>query len=124
MLASQIDAETLAPYLKDLTSVIFQNCPSGVGGKGAVQLSNKDLDAVLEQGAEWALTKGYARRDDLDRTESYGRIAGARADAVAARARERGRPQMGSLGAGNHFLEIDVVDEIADPKSPRRLASH
>ena len=65
-------------------------------------------------GSEWALAKGYARRDDLDRTESYGRIAGAQAEAVAERAKERGRPQMGSLGAGNHFLEIDVVDEIYD----------
>jgi tRNA-splicing ligase RtcB len=116
MLASEIDYESIAPYLKDLTSAIFQNCPSGVGGKGAVQLSNQDLDAVLEQGSEWALAKGYARRDDLDRTENYGRIAGAHAGAVDARAKERGRPQLGSLGAGNHFLEIDVVDEIYDPE--------
>ncbi len=117
MLASQIDYEDIAPYLKDLTTTIFNNCPSGVGGKGAVQLSDKDLDAVLEQGSEWALAKGYAKRDDLDRTESYGRIAGAQAGAVDARAKERGRPQMGSLGAGNHFLEIDVVDEIYDPEA-------
>ena len=114
MLASQIDYETLAPYLKDLTATIDRNCPSGVGGKGAVQLSDKDLEAVLEGGADWALAKGYAQRDDLERTESRGRIAGAKAGTVSPRARERGRPQMGSLGAGNHFLEIDVVDEIYD----------
>ncbi|HQE93506.1 MAG TPA: RtcB family protein [Anaerolineae bacterium] len=112
MLASSLDYASIAPYLKDLTATIFRNCPSGVGGKGAVQLSAQDLNAVLEQGAEWALAKGYASRDDLERTESYGQIAGARADAVDARAKERGLPQMGSLGAGNHFLEIDVVDEI------------
>ncbi len=117
MLASQIDYAALEPYLKDLIASIDRNCPSGVGGKGAVQLSDKELDDVLERGAEWALSKGYAQRDDLERTESQGRIAGAQAGAVGARAKERGRPQMGSLGAGNHFLEIDVVDEIYDAEA-------
>jgi tRNA-splicing ligase RtcB len=114
MMASQIDYAALEPYLKDLIAAIDRNCPSGVGGKGAVQLSDKELDDVLERGAEWALSKGYAQRDDLERTESRGCIAGAQAGAVPQRAKERGRPQMGSLGAGNHFLEIDVVDEIYD----------
>ena len=114
MLASQIDYAALEPYLKDLIASIDRNCPSGVGGKGAVQLSDKELDDVLERGAEWALSAGYAQRDDLERTESRGRIAGAQAGMVPQRAKERGRPQMGSLGAGNHFLEIDVVDEIYD----------
>jgi len=114
MLASQIDYPALEPYLKDLITAIDRNCPSGVGGKGAVQLSDKELDDVLERGAQWALSKGYAQRDDLERTESRGCIAGAQAGTVPSRAKERGRPQMGSLGAGNHFLEIDVVDEIYD----------
>lgn len=114
MLASQIDYAALEPYLKDLIATIDRNCPSGVGGKGAVQLSDKELDDVLERGAEWALSKGHAQRDDLERTESRGRIAGAQPGTVPQRAKERGRPQMGSLGAGNHFLEIDVVDEIYD----------
>ena len=114
MLASQIDYAALEPYLKDLIATIDRNCPSGVGGKGAVQLSDKELDDVLERGAEWALSKGYAQRDDLERTESRGRIPAAQAGLVPQRAKERGRPQMGSLGAGNHFLEIDVVDEIYD----------
>ncbi len=117
MLASQIDYAELEPYLKDLIAAIDRHCPSGVGGKGAVQLSDKELDDVLEQGAEWALSKGYAQRDDLERTESGGRMAGAQAGAVESRAKERGRPQMGSLGAGNHFLEIDVVDEIYDAEA-------
>ncbi|MBN2392679.1 MAG: RtcB family protein [Anaerolineae bacterium] len=117
MLASQIDYPALEPYLKDLIAAIDRHCPSGVGGKGAVQLSDKELDDVLERGVEWALSKGYAQRDDLERTESRGRIAGAQAGMVPPRARERGRPQMGSLGAGNHFLEIDVVDEIYDAEA-------
>ena len=114
MLASRIDREAIAPHIKALTTAIYQSCPSGMGGKGAVRLSGKDLDAVLEKGAGWAKSKGYASRDDVERTESYGCIAGARSDAVPERAKERGLPQMGSLGSGNHFLEIDVVDEIYD----------
>ncbi|MGC9395678.1 MAG: RtcB family protein [Anaerolineae bacterium] len=114
MLASQIDYAVLEPHLKNLIATIDRNCPSGVGGKGAVQLSGKALDDVLERGAEWALSNGYAQDDDLERTESRGRIASAQAGAVPPRAKERGRPQLGSLGSGNHFLEIDVVDEIYD----------
>ncbi|MBN1873676.1 MAG: RtcB family protein [Anaerolineae bacterium] len=115
MLASDLDYEAVAAYISDLITVMYQNCPSGVGGKGVVRLSNKDLDAVLERGAEWAKSHGYASQDDLYRTESGGRLPEARADMVPSRARERGLPQLGSLGAGNHFMEIDVVDEVYDP---------
>ena len=115
MLASAMDYEDISPYLEELTTVLYQNCPSGVGKDGAVHLSAKDLNRVLEDGAEWARKKGYATEDDLLRTESSGRLPGARAGAVPQRAKERGRPQLGSLGAGNHFLEIDVVDEVYDP---------
>ncbi|MBN1486924.1 MAG: RtcB family protein [Anaerolineae bacterium] len=114
MLASEIDYEEVVDDLDDLATVLYQNCPSGVGGKGAVSLTHKDLDKVLERGAEWALANGYARRDDVERTESGGCLPGAQAEVVPDRAKERGRPQLGSLGSGNHFLEIDVVDEVYD----------
>ncbi|MBN1260920.1 MAG: RtcB family protein [Anaerolineae bacterium] len=116
MLASTIHHEELQPYLESLTTQIFQDCPSGVGGKGAVRLSENALDQVLEQGAHWALQKGYATQEDIARTEDGGRIPQARAAVVPSRAKERGRPQLGSLGAGNHFLEIDVVEEVYDAK--------
>ncbi len=116
LLASNLMYEEVEPYIAELTTAMYRNCPSGVGGKGAVRLSWKELDAVLEQGAAWAKRRGYATQDDLDRTESGGRIPGARADAVPERAKERGRPQLGSLGAGNHFMEIDVVDEVYAPE--------
>ncbi len=115
MLASSLHHEEIAPYLETLNAALYRACPSGVGGDGAVKVSERELDTVLEQGSGWALQHGYATRDDLERTEDNGCIPGARADAVPSRARERGRPQMGSLGAGNHFLEIDVIDEIYDP---------
>ncbi len=114
MLSSNLDAEAIAPYMQDLISAIYKACPSGVGEGGAVRLSAKELDDVLEQGSDWALSQGYAHREDIERTESYGCIPGARVSAVPDRAKGRGAPQLGSLGAGNHFLEIDVVDEVYD----------
>ncbi len=114
MLASSIDAEEIAPYLDALNLALYQNCPSGVGEGSAVHASQKDLEAILVQGAEWAVKRGYGTRADLERTEDGGRIPGARAEAVPKRAWERGLTQVGSLGSGNHFLEIDVVDEVYD----------
>lgn len=116
MLASPLHHEELRPHLEQLTAAIYRACPSGLGDEGAVRVTQKELDQVLERGAEWALAKGYATRDDLDRTEDRGAIAGADADLVPPRAKERGRPQLGSLGSGNHFLEIDVIDEIYEPE--------
>ena len=121
MLASTIPHAEVAPHLEDLTRAIYQNCPSGVGEQGAIRLSPKALDQVLENGAEWAKANGYVTREDLEATEDGGRVPGARAEAVPPRARERGIPQLGSLGAGNHFLEIDVVDEIFDADVAREF---
>ncbi len=115
LLTSGMPLGSIKSYIDDLATRIYHNCPSGVGRDGAVQLSYAEIDRVLEQGAEWAKSQGYAREDDLACTESGGRLPGARASAVPDRAKERGRPQMGSLGSGNHFLEIDVIDHIFDP---------
>jgi tRNA-splicing ligase RtcB (3'-phosphate/5'-hydroxy nucleic acid ligase) len=114
MLASGLDEEELEPHLDDLLTALYQMCPSGVGADGALPLSYQELDRVLTRGAEWARQRGYASADDLERTESGGCLDGARVQAVPDRARERGLPQMGSLGSGNHFLEVDVVDAIYD----------
>lgn len=114
MLSSTLDLEEIEPHLDELATTIYRNCPSGLGGEGAVKLSWEDIDQVLEEGARWAKKNGYATEDDLLRTEDGGCLPLASADAVPDRAKERGIPQMGSLGSGNHFLEIDVVDEIYD----------
>ena len=114
LLAASVDAEAIAPHLDALATALYRNCPSGLGKKGLRPLSYRELDAVLEEGAEWALRHGLAERDDLLRTESGGRLEGARAGAVPDRAKTRGRPQLGSLGAGNHFLEVDVVEQVFD----------
>lgn len=114
LLASRLPLEGIQPYLDDLATRIYHNCPSGVGRDGAVQLSYSEIEQVLEQGAEWAKSQGYAMEGDLRCTENGGRLPGARASVVPDRAKERGRPQMGSLGSGNHFLEIDVIDHVFD----------
>ncbi len=114
LLAASVDAEAIVPHLDALATALYRNCPSGLGKKGLRPLSYRELDAVLEEGAEWALRHGLAERDDLLRTESGGRLEGARAGAVPDRAKTRGRPQLGSLGAGNHFLEVDVVERVFD----------
>lgn len=112
MLATHLTEAEITPFLDELASSLFHACPSGAGGEGSVRLTQKDLDHVLARGAGWARERGYATDGDLERTESGGCLAEARPEAVPDRARSRGLPQMGSLGSGNHFLEIDVVDRI------------
>ncbi len=114
LLATELEAEAVTPYLSQLATAMYQHIPSGVGVGGFLKLSQKELRDVLEQGASWALRRGMATRADLEHTEERGRMAMARADKVSERAQQRGRPQLGTLGAGNHFAEIDVVDEIYD----------
>ena len=115
LLGTHMEQQEIAPYLRDLTAALYRACPSGVGGKGRVRVSGRELDELLTQGAKWALKQGLARQEDLAHTEEQGCLPGADPSKVSARAKERGRPQVGSLGAGNHFLEIDVVEEVYDP---------
>ncbi len=117
LLASQIDADAAEPHLDALASALNEFCPSGVGEKGALRLTDAELDAVCRDGSKWAQKKGYATEADVRRTEEGGRLDGADPSRVSKRARERGRPQLGSLGAGNHFIEVDVVDQIFDPEA-------
>ena len=121
LLASRITAEEAEPHLGDLASALYANCPSGVGVKGSVPLTSKELDRVSHQGAEWASRNGYAKPEDLRRTEEGGCIEGADPDCVSSRAKERGRPQLGTLGAGNHFIEVDVVEHVFYPEAARAM---
>ena len=117
LLGSQIAFEQARPHLDDLASALNHHCPSGVGEKGSVRMSEAELEQVCREGARWALKQGMASEADLRRTEEFGRVEGADPGKVSHRARERGRPQLGSLGAGNHFIEIDLVDQVFDPEA-------
>src|SRR5512134_1435909 len=112
LLASSIDFESARADIDRLATFLNQYCPSGVGKAGAIKLSIKELDHVLRDGSRWALKNGYASEADLARTEEFGSLEGADPGQVSERAKTRGREQIGSLGAGNHFIEVDVVDQI------------
>ncbi len=114
LLASELSEEEVRPHLEDLATALYHYVPSGVGVKGFLRLSDKELDRIMVEGARWALERGYARPEDLRHTEEGGAMKGADPAKVSKKARERGRAQVGTLGAGNHFAEIDVVDEVFD----------
>lgn len=114
LLATNIGRDEIQPYLNDLATVLYRTCPSGVGARGTVRLTTGELDEVLLHGALWALQHGMAREEDLDMTEENGSMAGSRPDKVSPHAKDRGRNQLGTLGAGNHFIEVDEVDEVFD----------
>ncbi len=102
--------------IKDLVDEIFINVPSGVGSEGKIRLSKKEMDRVFEEGAEWAVENGYGWHEDLEHMEEKGRMKNADASLVSQKAKSRGAPQLGTLGAGNHFLEIQRVEEIYEPE--------
>ena len=117
LLAGRMRYEDAEPYLSDLAGALNAHCPSGVGGKGVVNLTERELEQVCRDGARWALKKGFATEMDVRRTEEGGRIENANPDRVSKRAKERGRGQLGSLGAGNHFIEIDVIEQVFDQQA-------
>lgn len=121
VLASQINAVEIQPQLKNLATTLYRNCPSGVGIGGSVNLRYEDLEDILNRGADWTLERGYALLEDLPRTEEYGRIPYADAAQVSRKAQERGIDQLGTLGAGNHFIEIDRIAKIYDAEAARVL---
>ena len=121
LLASRIPFEAAKSHLDELARALYANCPSGVGVKGSVPLKKQELDQVLRKGSRWALENGYARQEDLEATEEGGCIDLADPQAVSGRAKERGLPQLGTLGAGNHFIEVDVVEEIFHPEAAQAM---
>ncbi len=115
LLTTGLSREEIAPHVERLMTALFQDVPAGVGKGHTAALSARQLDQVLEKGAAWAVAKGYGTREDLAHTEEAGSMAGGEPDAVSSRAKSRAKDQLGSLGSGNHFLEIDVVDRVYDP---------
>ena len=102
----------VASNLEDLSKQLYAEIPSGVGKGGVLDLGIKVIDRVLLKGAEWAVENGYGNHEDLEYIESHGRLADADPAAVSDRAKKRGHDQLGTMGSGNHFMEVDRVDEI------------
>src|SRR5690349_3374401 len=105
--------------LKTLIDQIFRDVPCGAGGSGFVKIGPRDLDRVLSEGARWMVRNGYGEPRDAEFAEEGGALQAANPGAVSERARERGLPQLGTLGSGNHFLEVQFVDKIHDPDAAR-----
>src|SRR5262245_58052246 len=108
--------------MKELVDRLFRAVPSGVGShRQDLRLEPGQMRQVLEQGASWAIAQGYGSSADRDSIEAGGRIAGANVEGVSERAMQRGRNQLGTLGSGNHFVEIGYVEEIFDAAAARAL---
>ncbi|PJC47181.1 MAG: RNA-splicing ligase RtcB [Candidatus Omnitrophica bacterium CG_4_9_14_0_2_um_filter_42_8] len=116
LVRSDLTLDDLKPRLEILVNALFNNIPSGIGSSGNIRASAKDEEEIFLKGAGWAVKKGYGVKEDLECTEDKGSIEGADPSKVSKRAYERGRDQSGTLGSGNHFLEIQIVDEIYDEK--------
>lgn len=117
LISSSINKEDFMKKRKNILAEIAKNIPSGMGVESEFVLDEKEINLVLNNGVKWAVEKGYALKEDMDRIEDGGCIEGADSSKVSQKARARGRKQLGSLGSGNHFLEIQEVEEIFDKKT-------
>ncbi len=122
VLRTNLNISDVRDKIKDLVNQLWNDIPTGVGKKGAIHLSgNKGVDEVLEGGAEWAVESGYGWTKDLDHQEANGRIELADASKVSSQAKKRGFSQIGTLGSGNHFLEIQVVDQVYNEEAAKAM---
>ena len=121
LLRTNLTINDLKPKLKNTVNELFHTIPSGVGSEGTVKLTNSELDELLIDGVDWAIERGYGFEDDAEVCEENGKMRGAGPEAISETARRRGAPQLGSLGSGNHFLEIQQVDKIYDEKAAKNM---
>ncbi len=117
LMASQIEYKEAKPFIEELIYKINSLCPSGVGKGGKLKLTKNEIEEVCANGVRWALRNGFATNDDVTFIEDRGCIDGANPSMISSRAIQRGMPQLGSLGSGNHFIEIDIVDKIENTKA-------
>jgi tRNA-splicing ligase RtcB len=117
LLSSQMPLTQIESHLDELATALNYHCPSGVGTKGHIRVKIPELDQVCRQGSGWALRKGLATQTDINRTEEQGCLSGADPSKVSKRAKERGKAQIGSLGAGNHFIEVDLIEKVYDERA-------
>ncbi|HHY97369.1 MAG TPA: RtcB family protein [Firmicutes bacterium] len=117
LLRTNLKLADIEKHLEELVQRLFKEIPAGAGSEGVIKLGNAEITRVLEEGARWAVEKGFGKIEDLDRIEEYGVMQGADPQKVSDKAIRRGIPQLGTLGSGNHFLEIQLVEEIYDHRA-------
>jgi len=116
LLGSNLDRDEVTPRIRELVNQLFRDVPSGTGSEGFIKCSFQDLDQVLERGATWVVERGYGEAADVEFCEESGQMDGAKPDKVSDRAKQRGRTQLGTLGSGNHFLEVQYVQKVFEPE--------
>ena len=121
LLGSNLSKDDVRPKLRELVNQLFRDVPSGTGSEGFVQCGWQDLNDVLERGAAWVVERGYGEAADVEFCEESGRMPGADATKVSDRAKQRGRTQIGTLGSGNHFLEVQYVEKVFEPEIAARF---
>lgn len=121
LLATQIPFNLGRPYLKELSIALNQFCPSGLGTSGGMKLTEKEMRKVCEEGSGWALKNGFADKDDTLKTEDNGCLPGADFEKISPHAFQRGIPQLGTLGSGNHFIEVGIVKDVFDDQIAHQL---
>ncbi len=124
LLASPFELSEIRPNLEALLNQLFRDIPCGTGKKGLLNIAKSELDNVLFEGAQWAVKNNYGTEHDIARIEDYGKISKANPSLVSDRAKDRGHHQLGTLGSGNHFLEIQYVEEIFDVEIAQRFGVH
>ncbi|RMF32162.1 MAG: RtcB family protein [Candidatus Nitrosothermus koennekii] len=121
LLRTNLTEQDVRTRLKELVNELFRAVPSGVGSEGVIKLSSNELDEVLTRGVNWAIEHGYGNKEDAEVCEENGQMKGADPSKVSQTARKRGAPQLGTLGSGNHFLEVQKVDKIFDEEAAKRF---
>ncbi len=121
LIRTNLTVNDLGGNVGALVDELYKNVPSGLGSKGLTKIGSKEIDEILLNGSEWAVENGYGWERDIEATEEMGKMMDADPSAVSDKARKRGIPQIGSLGSGNHFLELDVVDDVFDKDTANKF---
>jgi tRNA-splicing ligase RtcB len=124
LLATTLDRDTVTPKLRELVNQLFRDVPSGAGSQGTVPCSFAELNDVLERGAAWTVERGFGEPADLEFCEESGAMRGADPAKVSDRAKQRGRTQIGTLGSGNHFLEVQYVEKLLERETAEIFGLH
>jgi len=121
LISTPIKKEEAKKKMKELIAALFKNVPSGVGSKGKIKLKERELEDAVVRGIDWAIENGYGREEDKERTEENGKIEGADPTFVSKKAKSRGLPQFGTVGAGNHFVEVQEIEKIFLPEIGKKF---
>ncbi len=119
VITTALREDEVRPIINELLNQLYRDVPPGIGGHGFLRLKTGELDELMAKGSAWMVERGYGEADDLDATESRGCLPGADPSAVSGRARERGLAQLGTIGSGNHFLEVQAVEQLYDETAAR-----